>query len=108
MKYTREDLRKINILTLRNLARNIGVYAPTRLSKPKLVDEMMLIINGEKPPRFPNGRGKPPKQPFEKILLSINQETAEIEEERNQTERIKEETIACILREMETVLRKIL
>lgn len=59
---TIEDLEKVSIYQLRNIARRIGVFRPTTLTKAKLISEMTDIMTGKKPPYKPAVRqGRPPK-----------------------------------------------
>ena len=39
-----EDLEKVSIYQLRNIARRIGVFRPTTLTKAKLISEMTDIM----------------------------------------------------------------
>jgi len=43
MEYQKEFLLLINLYDLRNIARDIGVRAPTALTKPKLIEEITKI-----------------------------------------------------------------
>ncbi|MBO4937103.1 MAG: hypothetical protein J6C90_02125 [Clostridia bacterium] len=58
-----QDLEKISIYQLREIARNLGVNSPTTLTKAKLIEEMSAIMSGKKTPYKPAVRhGRPPKK----------------------------------------------
>ena len=59
-KITKEYLEELGIHNLREEARTIGVQSPTRLKKEMIISEIMAIVNGEKAPVKPSGRGRPP------------------------------------------------
>lgn len=52
MNYTREDLNRRTIHSLRIIGREVGVKSPTVLSKGTLIDEIIAISSGEKEPSF--------------------------------------------------------
>lgn len=58
---SREVLLEMNLLELRDLAREIGVYSPTTLKKNELVEQTLAVINGELEPAKKTKRGRPPK-----------------------------------------------
>ena len=106
MKYDKDQLYETNLHSLQTIGREIGVYAPTRLSKKELIREILLIDSGEKPPCAPYKHGRPVKKD-----LAINyvapQNTTQ-ENEPDEKERIKQEFIASILKEIEKKLNKLL
>ncbi len=96
MEYSIEKLEQINIHSLRNIAREIGVKSPSCLKKKELIDEIILIKSGKKPPSL-TIKGRPPK-------MIIN-------EPLNKTpidKRLKKEIIDCILKNIEEKLNQIL
>lgn len=58
---SREVLINMNLLELRDLARELGVHSPTVLKKEELVDKTLALINGEAEPITKSRRGRPPK-----------------------------------------------
>ncbi len=59
----REKLEALSIFELRDLARKVGVYSPTVLQKGKLIEEINLILSGQKEPFVPKNRqGRPAKK----------------------------------------------
>ena len=65
-KFSREVLMEMNLLELRDLARELGVPSPTVLKKNELVEKTLAVINGEVEPAEKSKRGRPPK-PISKI-----------------------------------------
>ena len=65
MKFNREELDKINIYALRNVAREVGVKSPTSLTKQVLIEEILLIQSGAKQPVVQSKRGRPIKNSIE-------------------------------------------
>ena len=59
MKHELEKLYETNIYNLRNIAREVGVKAPTFLKKRELINEILLIENSEKQPCIPSKKGRP-------------------------------------------------
>ena len=98
MEYTKEQLSEINIYYLRNIAREIGVRAPTCLTKTNLINEILKINSGKKEPTKPNKAGRPIKKAF-------NVEDLENEEKCLQK---KKELIDEILKEIEKKLYELL
>ena len=107
MKHEKSQLHEISIFSLRNIARELGVYAPTKLKKNELIDEILTIENGEKQPCTPSKRGRPLKSRIEAVNTE-NDKTffgvISIRVENN----IKKEVIDCILKEVEKKLNEIL
>ena len=61
-QFSKENLEKLGIFELRNLAREIGVYSPTIFKKKDLIEKMLLIVSGEEEPHTPKTKqGRPPK-----------------------------------------------
>ncbi len=58
---SREVLINMNLLELRDLARELGVHSPTVLKKEELVDKTLAVLNGEAEPTEKSKRGRPPK-----------------------------------------------
>lgn len=54
------DYDKMNLLALRNYARELGVKHPTGYAKGKLINEIEKILRGETEP-YRTSRGRPPK-----------------------------------------------
>ena len=66
MKYEKEELSNIDVHSLRNLAREIGVRAPTSLKKAELIDEIIQIKKGVKQPYTLKKAGRPLKYRIER------------------------------------------
>lgn len=58
----KQYLTSLSILTLRTLAREIGVYNPTKTSKESLIAQSVSILVGETAPSRPSRRGAPVKE----------------------------------------------
>ena len=55
--YTKEDLMALGVYELRSLAREIGVKAPTMLTKEEIANAIILVVRGlAKPERTAFGR----------------------------------------------------
>ncbi len=59
--FKEEDLRKFNLLTLREFARKIGVKSPTSKKKAQLIKEIVNIEKGLQKPYFSKFGRKPSK-----------------------------------------------
>ena len=106
MEYSLEQLQQINLYSLRNIARNIGVKAPTALTKTKLIDEIIQIQSGKKEPCVPSRVGRPAGQLVSEIqLISNANENGKIKKIKEQAKR---ELIGDILKEIEKKLEKLL
>ena len=106
MEYNLEQLQQINLYSLRNIARNIGVRAPTALTKLKLIDEIIKIQSGQKEPCIPSRAGRPAGQCVSEIqLISNPNEKANIKKIKEQAKR---ELIDDILKELEKKLEKLI
>ncbi len=57
MKYTREYLKNLILQSVRDIARKIGVRAPTLYTKLELIELVLKVQNGEIEPYFSN-RGR--------------------------------------------------
>jgi transcription termination factor Rho len=57
----REKLETLNIHELRDVAREIGVPAPTKLKQAELVQSTLDVLENRIPPSKPSKRGKPAK-----------------------------------------------
>ena len=100
MEFTKENLKEINVYSLRSLARQIGVKSPSTLNKQKLIDEIIEINNGSKTPNATKKVGRPPKS-FAKVENVIDKKIINEEE-------IKKKFIDKILKEIEKKLNEIL
>jgi|LGOV01.1.fsa_nt_gb transcription termination factor Rho len=61
-QFSKENLEKLGIFELRNLAREIGVYSPTTYKKQELIDNVLLIASGKLEPHVAKTKqGRPPK-----------------------------------------------
>lgn len=57
----REKLETLNIHELRDVAREIGVHAPTKLKQAELIQAAMDVLENRASPSKPSKRGKPAK-----------------------------------------------
>ena len=106
MTYEREQLYDANIHSLRAIAREIGVHAPTCLNKKALIDEILQIENGTKQPCAPTKRGRPLKNDLENRNGVHEQPTTS--NLMDLKENMKKEFISSVLREIEKQLNKLL
>ncbi len=59
---TEEQLDKLSIFQLRELARKMGVDSPTSKRKGELITQILDISNGNSSPHFAKSKqGRPPK-----------------------------------------------
>ena len=106
MEYSLEQLQQINLHSLRVIARDIGVRAPTALTKNALIDEIIKIQSGKKKPHVPSKRGRPAGKNIAEIQVISNlNEGAKILKIKEQA---KKEFIAEILKDIENKLEKLL
>ncbi len=106
MEYKRELLSQINIHSLRTIGRDIGVKAPTVLTKTVLIDEIIKIQSGEKKPCVPSKTGRPAGRCITEIQVNSNpNEKSNIIKIKKQA---KKEFINAVLQEIENKLNKIL
>ncbi|MBR5250757.1 MAG: hypothetical protein IKV38_01920 [Clostridia bacterium] len=112
MKYDKEQLEQINIHALRNIAREVGVRAPTRLNKNVVIKEIMQIESGQKQPYQATRKGRHAKDfvindQIKNPTISVGVETKEslTSDER---EKLKKEFISVFLKEVEKKLNEIL
>ena len=100
MEFDKEQLEKLSIYALRNIAREIGVKAPTTLTKQTIIEEILQIESGKKQPCAQSKRGRPGKYCFEnkgdEILLGLREKA------------VKKQIIDSILKEIERKLYEIL
>jgi len=107
MKYEREELDKINLHTLRNIARKVGVRAPTSLTKKVLIDEILQIQSGKKQP-FPKTKsGRPVKIHLENDISESERLFANSLLTITKSD-VKKTFIDLILREIEKKLNELL
>ena len=60
--FTKRDLQRSDIHTLRNLARSVGVARPTSKKKEDLIADILAIVSGKEEPEYKNAnRGRPAK-----------------------------------------------
>lgn len=60
---SKEALEKLGIYELRNVARQVGVYSPTKYKKDVLIQKITSIVSGEQEPYVKKtNQGRPPKQ----------------------------------------------
>jgi transcription termination factor Rho len=80
-KFSREVLMEMNLLELRDLARELGVPSPTVLKKNELVEKTLAVINGDVEPAKKSKRGRPPKpiSKIEKLVEAIKGESEAME-----------------------------
>lgn len=81
-KFTKEDLLKYSVHTLRMYARKLGVKQPTMLTKMELVYEIIMAQKDEKTP-IPSKRGRPVINSFDMQkemfgLLSLEEEISHL------------------------------
>lgn len=61
--YSKEALQNLGIYELRNVARQVGVYSPTKYKKEILVDKILAIMQGQEHPYVKKtNQGRPAKQ----------------------------------------------
>ena len=81
------SMRKATIMELRNIARDIGVVAPTTYSKEELIKKVLQIYNKEVTPSVPKSRqGRPPKQANDFYNVSTPNP---LQDDDNMLERVK-------------------
>lgn len=100
MEFTKENLKEINVYSLRSLARQIGVKSPSTLNKQKLIDEIIEINNGSKTPNATRKAGRPAKS-FANFDNIVDKKIVDADE-------IKKKFINSILKEIEKKLNEIL
>ena len=110
MEYDKEELYDANLYSLRNIARQVGVHAPTHLKKKDLINEIMAIVNGEKPPCPPTTKGRPIKHDLAYTVPEpvVAEKENAVEKERLLRKQIKQEMISAILKQLEKKLNKLL
>lgn len=59
--YTREELHKLGIFKIREIAKEVGVSSPTKKNKAELVELIFKITSGEMAPPVAPRRGRPKK-----------------------------------------------
>ncbi len=61
-KYTKDNLSKLGIFQLREIARDVGVHLPTTYKKDDLIEKIIQVASGQILPFVPkNKKGRPPK-----------------------------------------------
>ena len=106
MQYDVFQLYEMDIHALRNIARAVGVKAPTTLKKKALIDGILQMESGNQQPCIPTKKGRPPKsnganQKFE-IEKIVDENAMDLKNN------MKKEFIACILKEIEKKLINLL
>ena len=92
--------------SLRVIARDIGVRAPTALTKPKIIEEIIKIQSGQKEPCVPSKAGRPAGKSFAEIqIISNSKERANILKIKEQA---KKEIINDILAEVKKKLEQLI
>ena len=73
MKQIFDDLENLNYYSLRVLAKEIGVKAPSKLTKAQIIQEISLIKSGVKEP-YVSTKGRPAKPNLIKdnIFVDVN------------------------------------
>lgn len=61
IRFTKDTLLKINLSSLREIGREIGVSAPSALSTADLIEAILRVQSGEDTPVNPSRRGAPAK-----------------------------------------------
>ena len=107
MQYNINQLYELNIHSLRNIARKVGVKAPTTLKKKALINEILQIDSGKKRPCMPNKKGRPLKNNVEDSTIEIEKTSIGVNS-ISLEENIKKDFIAAILKEIEKKLTKLL
>ena len=107
MQYSKDQLYEMNIHVLRNIAREVGVKAPTSFKKAALINEISQINSGKKQPCAPSNKGRPPKNSAEHKYIAM-QNTFVDTSSFGLEENIKKQFIASILKEIEKKLNKLL
>ena len=78
MEHSRESLENLRIHELRDLARKMGVQAPTLLKKEDIIEQVMAIVSGEKKPyENKSNKGRPARVGMgmtDIFIPSLNQE----------------------------------
>ena len=78
IEHSKESLENLRIHELRDLARKVGVKAPTLLKKEDIIEQTMAIISGDQKPYVKkNNKGRPAKNSLsesEMFIPSFNQE----------------------------------
>ena len=106
MEMEKEQLNQINVHSLRSIARELGVKAPTSLSKPALIDEILKIKSGEKQPYTPTKRGRRVKK---SVASNNGNETTSLNIDLISIKaNMKKEFINSILKEVENKLNELL
>ena len=61
-KLTKEELQLEHTITLRALARHLGVRSPSEKQKDALIDDILGVLSGRVIPCFPKKKGAPSKE----------------------------------------------
>ncbi len=107
MEYTAEQLNQIDVHSLRNLAREIGVRAPSALNKKALINEIIAIKSGKKAPQAISKKGRPIKNHIKRKIFE-NLKTPAPAQTLKMKKREKKAFINSILKEIEKKLNEIL
>ena len=107
MSYTKESLSQMDFHTLRIIARQVGVRAPSAKTKAVLIEEILAILSGEKKPSTPSKLGRPVKNPV-KIELNKDALFSNTISEIEIKTQAKKELIDDILKKVEKFLYDLL
>ena len=107
MQYTKEQLDQINIHALRNMAREVGVRAPTSLNKQTLIDEIMQIASGNKQAYWSTKGGRHVKN-FAIEDINTDKEASADNAKKRLNDKEKREFIDFVLKEIEKKLNQLL
>ena len=107
MEFTKENLKEINVYSLRSLARQIGVKSPSTLNKDALINEIVEIKSGKKEPYFASKVGRPTKAIVKLEDMYKKESLLSFDKVELQKE-IKQQLISSILKEIEKKLNEIM
>lgn len=103
MNYVKEELEKLSIHHLREIAREMGVKSPSSQIKKNLVEEILDVSNGAKQPHFTKNGRPSIKNEQQKPCPNVIIQEKIIEKTRN----INEEKIATIIELINSCVRNI-
>lgn len=97
MKFEESELKQLSIHQLRKIAREIGVKAPTALTKNALIMEIINVSNGTSSPHF-SKLGRPHIQDEQAIKISRSLSDEKIVEIKEIIERCVQDIIKVVNR----------